>query len=211
MQPIALCFHDPLGIRIYPETQVLPLMPGVCSLTYEQCHITALLADGREVKYDPTLHGHLLPPYQYPQWWTDEPGCPYLTELSKLPWAPYDFGELQARWAQGVQKESNISRHRGTVGKREDFLLTYVSSSGPYESEYGVSWRHEFIDKKDKFIWWTGTRLDIIPTEQRNIRATVKAHDTYGGEEITVLTRCSALKGERKLTIPNEEILHDPE
>lgn len=204
MQPIAICFHDPEGIRTYPETSIIPLMPGVCSVTYEPCHVTALLPNGQEVKFDPSIHGHLLPYVPRDPWRTNEPGCPYLTTISSMQWVPYNLEELRERWAASVQKETTVSRFRGTPGVREDFLLTYDTSVGPFSSEYGDRWCHKFYDKKDRFIWWTDKLLNIIPTEQRYIRATVSKHERYEGIEVTTLTRCSPLKGEAKLTITPE-------
>lgn len=205
MKPIAVCFHDPLGFFTVPEVSTAPAMPGLCRVTLEQSHITYLYADGSEEKAegDQGYYCELVQPGLSEKWWDDRPSCPYLTALARCPWFPlarYTWENLALRWSTEALAAEGRSRHRGTVGKREEFDLEYVETFGPFESEWGVSYRHEFLDKKDKFTWWTGKQLDIIPSEVRRVKATVKKHDWHQGVPVTDLSRVSPMKGERPLT-----------
>lgn len=203
--PIAVCFHDPVGGTFtVPEVSVAPALPGVCRVTLEQAYVTFLYEDGSETAYAETegakeTYEALVTDGVSDSWWDDRPSCPYLTALAKVPRAPGTFGELMRRWSEEAKTAEGRSKHRGTVKARAEFALTYTGTSGPYESEWGVSYRHEFADGADKFVWWTGKELDLIPSETRTVKATVKQHDFYRGERITVLTRVSPLKGENKL------------
>lgn len=197
--PVAVVFHDPLGMFTVPEVPVAPLMPGVCSVTFETKWITLLYPDGTETEVNDRDYCALVPAGATGAWFDDRPSCPYLTALSKVPHYPatrYTYEELSRRWTTAAE----LPQHRGVPGQRSEFDLTYVESFGPFESEWGVSYRHEFLDKKDKFVWWTGKELDIIPSETRRVKATVKKHEFFKGTPVTELARVSPLKGERKLT-----------
>lgn len=213
--PVAVCFHDPLGMFTVPETTVVPSMPGLCSVTLETKHVTLLYPDGTETEVTPETYVAVLGDSYRDMtreagWHDDRPSCPYLTALSKLPYYPstrYTWENLALRW----QTAAELPQHRGTPGARSEFDLTYVESFGPFESEWGVSYRHEFLDKKDKFVWWTGKELDIIPSETRRVKATVKKHEFVKGSPVTELARVSPMKGERKLTREPESTGSDPE
>lgn len=204
MNPVAVCFHDPLGRFTVPEVSVVPSMPGLCSDTFEYRYITLLYDDGSETEVDPAAYTALVSADPEASGWADDrPSCPYLTALSRMPHYPairYSKAALAARWSAEAEAAAGRPRHRGTPGQREEFDLTYVESFGPFESEWGVSYRHEFLDKIDRFVWWTGKELDIIPSETRRVKATVKKHEFVKGTPVTELARVSPLKGERKLT-----------
>jgi hypothetical protein len=205
--PIAVCFHDPLGMFTVPATDVAPSMPGLCSRTFEQKWVTLLYPDGTETEVNDRDYCALVTEGKTGAWFDDRPSCPYLTALTKLPWFPktrYTYEDLAHRWSTAAA----LPQHRGTPGVRSEFDLTYVESFGPFESEWGVSYRHEFLDQKDKFVWWTGKELDIIPSETRRVKATVKKHEFFKGSPVTELTRVSPIKGERKLT--KEPETHEP-
>lgn len=203
MTPVAVIFHDPLGRFSIPAGYEKDLlMPGLCSVTYEQRYITFRDEEGREIGFHDmpdkvTWWDSLVSTSGVSEsWHTDEPGCPYLTALAQTP----GIGDMSERWKASVVEYAGKPKHVGTVGKRQEFKLTYVSTAGPYESEWGSTYRHEFRWGVDKFTWWTGKQLRIMPEEERTVKATVKSHEDYQGHPITVLTRVSPLKGEEPLT-----------
>lgn len=200
--PVAIVFYDPQGTFTIPPTEVKPVCPGLCSVTFEQQYITQLYVDGHETKVTEEAYRSLVPETPQFAFYDARPSCPYLTALSRLPYLPQGYSEgLAARWDIEATRAAGQPRHLGTPGVRQEFTVTYVSTYGPHVSEYGESWCHTFLQNNDKLIWWTGAQLDIIPGETRTIKATVKKHDYDKGVPVTQLSRCAPLKGERKLTL----------
>lgn len=97
----------------------------------------------------------------------------------------------------------SISKHFGTVGKRETFTLT-LEKVMPLASEYGVTHLHIFHDSTgNRAVWFGSNPLGRIITDQGGaafhavadnatveIKATVKAHEVRKGVPQTILTRC---------------------
>lgn len=203
MTPVAVVFHDPLGRFSVPAGYEHGLlMPGLCSVTYENRHITFRDESGREIGFHDmpdreTWWDKLTGPGTYvAPWHTEEPGCPYLTALAQTP----GIGDMSRRWKESVVYYSGRAKHVGQIGKRQEFTLTYEDTAGPYESEWGSSYRHQFRSGVDKFIWWTGKQVSIMPEETRTVKATMKSHEDFRGQPINVITRVSPLKGEEPLT-----------
>lgn len=97
-----------------------------------------------------------------------------------------------------------ISRHFGTVGKRETFILT-LEKVLPLASDYGVTHLHVFHDAAgNRAVWFGSNPLGIIVTSETmgaafhavsdgetvKVKATVKAHEIRKGIAQTILTRC---------------------
>jgi len=201
MTPVAICFYDPQGFFTIPEVSIRRSCPQLCKDTYEESYITVLFPDGSESS-DLTAYASLVPTAPSYVWWTEETAGPYLTALTKVPYPPERYTNLKERWLESVAEYAGYSKHIGKIKDRIEMDLEYLSSYGPVESEYGNSWRHDFIfEKVNKMSWWTGAQWDIIGGSERRVKATVKKHTYVRGEAITELARVSPLKGEPPLVI----------
>lgn len=79
----------------------------------------------------------------------------------------------------------------GAPGERvevEQALLERVRP-GP-ETRFGPSFAHRFRDQAGCRLVWFAVGRQLVPGERYRLRATVKRHDSYRGEAVTVLTRC---------------------
>lgn len=114
--------------------------------------------------------------------------------------------------AEKVEKAApKASEYVGVVGKRDVFKLTFVRTHS-FEGAYGVSYIHRFKDQDGNvFVWKSGNdvyRLDASGDIERDdrglyveavagdtfeVKATVKAHDTFRDTKQTVITRASTL------------------
>ena len=96
-------------------------------------------------------------------------------------------------------KSAEISEGNGDfIGEvKERLRKLEVKLISRYESHsaYGFSECLNFDDANNHhFTWWTGTCPQINVGDTIILTGTVKAHDTYKGKNITVLTRCKLEK-----------------
>lgn len=85
------------------------------------------------------------------------------------------------------------SAHVGTVGERLTLNLT-VTHVRYIESPYGMKTLVGLVDESgSKLVWWATNNPDFKAGEKITCKATVKKHDTYNGENQTVLTRLSVV------------------
>lgn len=117
--------------------------------------------------------------------------------------------------------------HVGTIGKREEFLLTLIAIF-PVEGYYGTSYIHKFADRDGNAVTWfasnpeavpcsiahphsvikgvdgygEGYRTDMVKGATYRVHATVKEHGDYKGQAQTKVTRITvkpiALKPKRR-------------
>lgn len=92
-------------------------------------------------------------------------------------------------------KRASVSNYVGEVGKRDVYELTCTFVK-EFETQYGVSKLHVFLDGNgNELTWWsTGKRLEV--GKSYKLKATVKKHDTRNGVKQTVLTRCTEVENE---------------
>lgn len=91
---------------------------------------------------------------------------------------------------QAKKETSVVSRHFGTVGKREVFELT-LERVTPLDSMYGVTYLHHFTDASGNISVWFGSKEIYIETgKTATVKATVKQHNERNGIAQTILTRC---------------------
>ena len=99
--------------------------------------------------------------------------------------------EIEKERKQTAQKEQGISEYVGEIKQRKDFTLTYTNSFS-YDTEYGTTWIHKFLDTEGNiFIWKTNNSLyDIEQGNNVTLKGTIKDHVEYRGERQTHITRC---------------------
>lgn len=90
--------------------------------------------------------------------------------------------KVEKRRAQG-------GGHVGTVGERIKGLSVEKVFSSGYDTEWGYTFFHRFIDGSGNvLVWRTTSEVENGPYV---LTGTVKGHDEYKGEAQTNLTRCS--------------------
>jgi len=97
-------------------------------------------------------------------------------------------------------EEGKESDYFGEVKKREDFVLTLTGVNN-WESDYGTTWFHRFIDEDGNIAVWYGSKslsyvvpgqtyTNTVPVGTKvSVKATVKDHGEYKGTKQTVITR----------------------
>jgi len=97
--------------------------------------------------------------------------------------------ERELKLARQAKSNAN-SKHFGTVGKREEFNLTLIFER-EVESDWGGSIMYKFEDTDGNAAVWfcSGAPLDMGIGETKRVKATVKKHNGYNGQNQTQLTR----------------------
>jgi len=101
------------------------------------------------------------------------------------------MAKAQARKAERLaQRDAPASKgaHVGTVGKREDFVLT-INRVMEMEGMYGTSYLHLCTDAAGNAFTYKGTTELGEVGETVNVKATVKEHGAYNGVAQTVINR----------------------
>lgn len=94
----------------------------------------------------------------------------------------------QGRIAERATQKA-VSKHFGTVGKREKFTLTVVRTTG-YESTYGIKTAVSLRDDEGNVALWRATGVpDLRAGHRYTVKATVKEHGEYKEVAQTVLNR----------------------
>ena len=88
------------------------------------------------------------------------------------------------------------SKHVGTIGKREVFMLT-ATRFHEIDGQYGTTTIVSFLDADGNRLKWFASgaeveKLDVGGTYE--VKATVKKHDEYHGVRETCLSRCKVVK-----------------
>lgn len=87
--------------------------------------------------------------------------------------------------------EVRETNYIGTVGERITLNLR-LSHSSSFESEFGTTYFHIFLNENnDIIVWKTGTSLE--PNLDYIIKGTIKEHSMYNGSKQTYITRCKVI------------------
>lgn len=182
---------------------------GLCAITMEERPLYFKRPNGLIVSYEaqpdnlryyrelyPVLMPHMMNPSTHT---LERVKGDRLGELayaiSKLPGVPYGDGRYRKMYDEAAERVLVSSQHFGTVGVRQPLSLEYVKSSDPIDTDYGRSWCHTFkTNGKDLVIWWTSKPCMMIPGEIREVKATVTAHETFRGENVTKVSRVNVPK-----------------
>jgi len=101
---------------------------------------------------------------------------------------PHEVG-LAASVLLAHEREAPV----GPVGERvvvEAALLERVSPAR--QTRFGATFAHTFRDGLGRRIAWFATALKLAEGERYRLSGTVRRHDHFRGEPVTVLTRCRA-------------------
>jgi hypothetical protein len=99
----------------------------------------------------------------------------------------YDRAIAKAR----ERDDDRQSRHFGTVGKREVFVLTVIRVFHT-EGLYGTTHIHMMKDAEGNVAKWFSSSESLDAGKTYSVKGTVKKHDEYQGAKQTILTRCAA-------------------
>ena len=105
----------------------------------------------------------------------------------------YSVKEVIAKAKASLKAESR-SEWVGKIGERlQDISVTLTSIYG-YNNKFGYSQVVKFeTENKDELVWFTSSVILAKIGEKRILKGTVKKHDLYKGNKVTILTRCKII------------------
>lgn len=107
-------------------------------------------------------------------------------------------------WGKGVYKEGaydkiqkllkentepSTSEWFGEVGEKLEGIPVKVIGKGGFEGRWGYTNIIKFDCDGNKLTWFTTSAFPAEEGDEVEINATVKSHDTYNDEKVTILTR----------------------
>jgi len=119
---------------------------------------------------------------------------------------PYYKRHLEYQIERDLAVEKNgDSTHVGTVGTREDFILTLTAMLPLEGGQYGPTYLHKFRDQDGNIVSWfssnichiipgSADREELEPGHTYTVKATVKRHQDYKGIPQTLITRAKIVK-----------------
>ena len=106
---------------------------------------------------------------------------------------------MEAHLQEYPVKPIRISEWVGEPGAREVSLVEYTGKDGPFETDYGESWKYKFLQNgKNKLHWFTKATnwLDEIgPGTPLQIRYTIGEHVEFRGVKETRIKRAKRETG----------------
>lgn len=95
---------------------------------------------------------------------------------------------------RAARRAASCSKHQGAVGEKVSFTGEVVMVRG-CESQWGTTTMIKLIDTSGNiYTWFASGGKDVARGEHYTVTGTVKKHDTYNGEEQTVVTRCKIVE-----------------
>ena len=113
---------------------------------------------------------------------------------------PITFAELDAKRAAEDEAKASKMRHIGTVGKREEFEVTFERFHRLEDIRVGYQnisrWLLVFADEDgNELVWFTSGGIGGAEKGDKiKIRATVKEHGEHSGKPQTVITRAKRIE-----------------
>jgi len=96
------------------------------------------------------------------------------------------------RAMETLREKENLKRvneHVGVPKQRRDFNVN-LRSVHAYNSDYGTTYKHTFLDKEGHtLIWWASREQDFEVGTDYTIKATVRKHDKYNNWAQTIINR----------------------
>lgn len=95
-----------------------------------------------------------------------------------------------AHYLESERQSNHPSQNRGTVGKREVFSDLMITNAVEIPTQYGVSTLYLFRDVDGNvFKWFASAGISVSIGDTVTLKATVKAHEVYKGQNQTVISR----------------------
>jgi hypothetical protein len=95
---------------------------------------------------------------------------------------------------EAPEKVESSSEYVGKVGDRIKGLEVTVTFVKQFESEWGVSTLHKFVDADgNEFTWFSSSKV-LELGEKYRMNAGIKKHEEYKEVKQTVLTRCMKIE-----------------
>lgn len=92
------------------------------------------------------------------------------------------------------RKPVSKSEWIGEIGERLQNISVTLTSIYGYNNEFGYSQVVKFeTENKDELVWFTSSTILAKIGEKRILKGTVKKHDLYKGNKVTILTRCKII------------------
>jgi hypothetical protein len=118
------------------------------------------------------------------------------TSLDKviLDWERETPAQPLSKAPEAPERVKSNSKHVGSVGERLKGLEVTVTFVKQFESEWGISTLHKFVDAEGNiFTWFSSSKVLELGNKYR-MNAGIKKHEEYKEEKQTVLTRCMKIE-----------------
>jgi len=89
------------------------------------------------------------------------------------------------------KEDKKESGHVGIVGGKIENIQVKTVYTNELDSHYGITHLYKFVDDAGNLYTWFSSRDKYLYSgdETTIIKATVKKHDSYNGENQTIITR----------------------
>jgi hypothetical protein len=104
---------------------------------------------------------------------------------------PFYFREIENPNYQNKEK-APVSEHIGTVGDRMDIEVECVGI-GSFVGTYGETTIYRLKSGNNKLTWFASGESDIEIGGKYKVKGTIKKHDEYRGEAVTMINRVKVL------------------
>lgn len=101
------------------------------------------------------------------------------------------FAEDQSKVVQGL----TTTEFYGEIGEKiKDYSVTLVNKKS-FMGRWGLTNVYSFIDNNNHlFVWFTSITLNKEINDTFSIKATIKGHDIFNGNNQTIITRVSVME-----------------
>lgn len=104
------------------------------------------------------------------------------------------FAYQRAVEREAARKAVRNSEWVGTIGKRQDFEVTFLGQS-EFASDFGWTYVYRFSDKSgNMLVWKSGSAVEFEQGKEYKVKATPKAHNEYRGTKQTLVNRLVVVK-----------------
>lgn len=145
-------------------------------------------------KFNPNLFWHIA---DVPEKYADKCVQIMLDDVAEISaWGTGNFKSTAKAFAEAKMKaarpvEVSTSEWIGEEKEKLFDIPVVLKSIRGMETRFGYTQLVKFFDESgNEFNWWTTVEINAEPGDEILLTGTVKKHDEYQGNKITVLTRC---------------------
>jgi hypothetical protein len=95
---------------------------------------------------------------------------------------------------EAPEKVESVSEYVGKVGERMKGLEVTVTFLKQFETDFGLSTLHKFVDADGNVFTWFSSSKTLELGEKYRMNAGVKKHEEYKEVKQTILTRCMKIE-----------------